>query len=207
MLLFHRSNKVLITGGSGTGKTTYWTRLILGYRAQTKFVFDSEGELAYRLGATPAASPEQIGAAVPSGWVIFDPEPMFGSDLERAFAFFSSFAFEAAGRLPGTKLFACDELQAFVNVQTLSPELRDVVQRGRRRGLDFVAVTQQPNEVNNKLRGQLTEVVSFLQVEPRAIEWLAGCGFCEDELRSLPPGAFLARNLRGGRGLVRGQVF
>lgn len=206
MQLFHRSNKALITGGSGTGKTTYWTRLILGYRAQTKFVFDSEGELAYRLDATPATSPEQIGAAIPSGWVIYDPEPMFGSDLERGFAFFSSFAFEASARLPGTKLFACDELQAFVNVQTLSPELRDIMQRGRRRGLDFVAVTHQPNELNNKVRSQLTEVVSFLQIEERAISWLTAAGFEESDLRGLRPGEFIARNLRG-RGAVRGQVF
>jgi DNA helicase HerA-like ATPase len=205
--LFHRSNKVLITGGSGTGKTTYWTRLILGYRAATKFVFDSEGELAYRLDATPATSPAEIGAAIPSGWVIFDPEPMFGSDLERGFAFFSAFAFEASARLPGTKLFACDELQACVaSVQTLSPELRDIMQRGRRRGLDFVGVTHQPNELNNRVRAQLTEVVSFCQVEGRALAWLTAAGFSDSDLRGLRPGEYVARNLRG-RGAVRGQVF
>ena len=80
------------------------------------------------------------------------------------------------------------------------------MQRGRRRGLDFVGVTHQPNELNNKVRGQLTEVVSFCQVEQRALEWLVAAGFSAEELRALRPGRFIARNLRGP-GSTCGQVF
>ena len=206
MQLSHQGTKILITGASGTGKSSYWTKLIIGYPAKTKFVFDHEGELQHRLGIRPARSVTDLANATVTGWCVFDPEAMFGSDLERAFTYFSEFAFRACERLRGTKLFACDEMQAFIDTNKLQNELRDVLQRGRRRGLDSVMVSQAPNELHNKLRQQITEAVSFAQAEDRAIEWLRAFGFNEADLRALPPGHFIARK-RGSLNQTKGKVF
>lgn len=202
----HQPTKVLITGGSGTGKSTYWTRFCLGYAAKTKFVYDHEGELAQRLRIKPARTLPELAWAIHSGWVIFDPHARWAGRLEEGFAFFCDFVFRASQDLPGTKLFACDELQCLVDTHTLSDELRLILQTGRRYGIDFAAISQQPNELHNRIRAQLTEIVSFLQVEPRAIEWLVAAGFTDPALRGLRAGEYIARNLRT-RGEMRGSVF
>jgi ABC-type glutathione transport system ATPase component len=204
--LSHEGTKILITGASGTGKSSYFTKLIIGYPAKTKLVFDHEGELQHRLKVRPARSVTDLANSTATGWCVFDPEQMFGSDLERAFAYFAEFAFQACERLPGTKLIACDEIQAFIETNKLQNELRDVLQRGRRRGLDAAMVSQAPNELHNKLRQQITEAVSFAQADERAIEWLRAFGFKEADLRALPPGHFVARK-RGSLNQTRGKVF
>ncbi len=206
MQLSHESTKVLITGASGCGKSTFWTRLILGYPAQTKFVFDHEGELQQRLRVRAAETPAGLALAAASGWCIFDPGRLWPGRGEEAFTFFADFAFQVSSRLPGTKLFACDELQMLIGTHTIPQELRCILQTGRRYGLDCVLVSQQPNELHNKVRAQLTEVVSFVQAEPRAIEWLAGYGFQEEGLRALRPGEFVGRR-RGAAAETRGRVF
>lgn len=205
MLLSHESNKVLITGASGCGKSTYWTKLVLGYPAATRFVFDHEGELQQRLRVRAARSPAALAEGARRGWCIYDPDGFHG-DFEAAFNFFAEFAFEASDRLPGVKLFACDELQEFVGTHTLERFFKRILQRGRRRGLDLVAVSHQPNELHNLIRGQFTEVVSFVQCEAGAIEWLVKYGFQEPTIRALRPGEYACRR-RGELQETRGRVF
>lgn len=211
MQLSHKSTKICISGASGTGKSTFWTRLVLGYKAQTKFVFDHELELCERLKIRPARNVPELAIALsdpPNGehWVIYDPEAMFGSDLEKAFGFFCDFCFTASIRIRGTKLFGCDELQAVTDCHTIPKAWQDILQRGRRRGIDTAIATQAPNEIHNKLRNQLTEVVAFAAADERALEWLEKYGFNGEELRQLPAGEFIARR-RGALNQTRGKVF
>ena len=131
MQLHHEPTKVLITGASGCGKSTYWTKLILGYPARTKFVFDHEGELQKRLGVRAASNSSGLAEGAARGWCIYDP-CNFRGDFESAFNFFSEFAFEASARLPGTKIFACDEIQEFVGTRSIDQFLKRILQRGRR---------------------------------------------------------------------------
>ena len=72
--------------------------------------------------------------------------------------------------------------------------------------LDPFCVSQQPNELHNTMRAQFTDVVSFVQCEDRALEWLCAYGFQEPELRGFQPGQFIARR-RGSLGETRGKVF
>jgi hypothetical protein len=67
-------------------------------------------------------------------------------------------------------------------------------------------IAQQPNLVHNRLRNQATEVVAFQQMDPRAVDWCAEVGFEAEAIRALPPGAYLARNLKSG-GTAAGRVF
>lgn len=206
MQLDHRPSKVLIAGCSGSGKTLYWTRYLLGSRARCKFVFDHEGEFSSRMRARPARTLPQLAEAAGREWCVFDPATMFPGRTGAAFAFFCDFAFTLATRTPGRKIFACDELQTLVGTNVIIEELSLVLETGRRYGLDFAGITQQPNLVHNRIRNQATEVIAFQQMDARSVEWCESVGFDGDAIRALPPGSYLARNLKSG-GTAAGRVF
>ena len=206
MQLDHRPYKLLVTGASGTGKTTYWTRYLLGTVAQLKFVFDHEGEFAFRNKIRAATTPEELGIGAHQGWCVFDPGRMFPGDLPSAFNFFCEWAFQVSSRTNGRKLFACDELQTQVGTNQISRELALVLETGRRYGLDAAMISQQPNLIHNRIRNQLTEAVSFRQLDQSAMEWLEGVGFDPEALRGLPDGAYLDRNLKSGA-VASGRLF
>ena len=67
-------------------------------------------------------------------------------------------------------------------------------------------ISQQPNLIHNRIRNQLTEAVSFRQLDQSAMEWLEGVGFDPEALRGLPDGAYLARNLKSGA-VASGRLF
>lgn len=206
MQLEHRASKVFITGVSGCGKSTFWTNYVKGADARIRFVFDHEGELQARLKFRAALRMEELGAAVQTGWCVFDPSLMFPGRTQEAFAFFCDFAFQLSSRLPGKKLFACDELQKLVGTNRITPEFASVLETGRRWGLDAVMIAQQPNLVHNRVRNQMTEVVAFQQRDESAYGILVkDWGFQEAELKGLRPGQFICRSSAGGES--RGRVF
>lgn len=207
MQLAHRPSKVLVTGRSGTGKSTFWSAHLVKTPAHLKFVFDHEGEFSHRAGVRPATTTQELAAATWSGpWVIYDPYRMFPGELDQAFAFFSAFAFETSTRMPGRKLFACDELQKMVGTSEVPAEFRTVLETGRRYGLDAVMISQAPNLIHNRVRNQLTEIVTFAHLDPRAVEWLECAGFDSDRVRALRPGQYMARDLVSGT-WREGRVF
>jgi chromosomal replication initiation ATPase DnaA len=86
-----------------------------------------------------------------------------------------------------------DEIQLFVDANRWPPELAKVIQTGRRYELDLLLCSQQVNELHNRLRQQLTEVVTFRQQDPRALEWLQQAGPVDPvAVSALQPGEFLA---------------
>ena len=206
MQLDHEPTKVLVTGASGRGKSSYWTRLLIGYPAQHKFVFDHEGELAVRLRVRAAEDLAGLAQAANTPWCIFDPARMFPGRLPDAFAFFCDFTFQAAVKMRGSKLFACDELQKLLGTDRITDELALVLETGRRYGIDAVMVAQAPNLIHNRIRNQLTEVVTFQQLDGNALKYLREVGFNDEEVRQLRIGQFVARNLKTG-GEARGNVF
>lgn len=206
MQIDHRPYKLLVTGASGSGKTTYWTRFLLGTQARLKLVFDHEGEFSYRQRVPAASDPQSLADGAARGWCIFDPGRMFPGMLPEAFNFFSEFSFNAAVAMPGRKIFACDELQKLVGTSQVSRELALVLETGRRYGLDVAMISQQPNLIHNRIRNQLTEVVTFRQIDQVAVDWLESVGFEADSVRALGNGHFIALNLLTG-GCSCGSVF
>jgi hypothetical protein len=197
MQLDHSAYRLGIFGASGTGKTSFALRFLANTPATCRFIFDAEdGELSQRLGLTPCTTPDELDAAVSTGWVCFDPWGMF-TDGEPAIRFFSTWAFEVSERLPGRKFFVVDELQGFCSGHKVPDELAALVRRGRRRGLDSVFLSHSPGELHNSIRAQLTEVVCFLMTDPLALEWPAAFGFDPEEIRSLEPYRFVARTKWG----------
>lgn len=203
----HPSKKVLVTGVSGTGKTTLFEKLIRKEKARWKFIFDHQGEFQARFGHKAAADVEKLCAQTAAGgYVIFDPvqlanEP--GADGERrglpgAFAFFCDFVFAMSERMKGRKLICCDELQKLVTVTKSPDELLCILDTGRRYQLDFFGISQAPNLIHNAIRNQITEIYAFRQADKNAVQFLIDNGFNENEIRNLERFAFLWRNLATG---------
>lgn len=207
MQLTHRPTKILVTGKSGTGKSTYFTRYVLNSAHDWKFIFDHEGEFQQRLDC--GAVYELAGLEEPlqeERWVIYDPSKEFPGETEAAFDKFLGWVFARCATLPGTKLFACDELQKMVGTMSVTHNLTCLLETGRRRGLDCVMISQQPNAIHNRVREQLTEVVTFQQLTDNAIDFLAQIGFDAEQVRALHPGEFWARSLSTSAE-ARGRVF
>ncbi|NWF86178.1 MAG: hypothetical protein HXY18_20400 [Bryobacteraceae bacterium] len=67
-------------------------------------------------------------------------------------------------------------------------------------------MAQLPNLVHNRIRNRTTEVVTFQQIDPRAVDWCAEVSINPDAVRALRPGQYPARNLKTG-GMAAGRVF
>lgn len=212
MLLHHVSRKVIVSGNSGSGKSTFGTHFLLN-SWQTiygrTFIFDHEGEFAFRLSQAGqpvivCTNEDELCAELErSGFVVFDPSMMFEGDLFAAWDFFCAWCFMVCKQFvelgDETKsLLFCDELQKFSSTSDLGFDLGCVIETGRRYGLDFFCITQQINLLNNRLRNQVTELVSFRTVDPYVLELLEKRGFNPQELVNLQVGQYVLRNFRTG---------
>ncbi len=205
MDLRHRASKLLITGRSGTGKSTYWTRYVCQAPHRYKFLFDHEGEFSYRLGLPACLTDQDLLAAVPGGWILFDPVELFPGDTPAGFDYFCEWSFQVSTVLPGEKLFACDELQKLIGTNACPWEFCLLYETGRRYGIDTVLISQQPNLIHNRIRNPLTEVITFQQMDGNAMEFLESYQFDAGQVRSLAPGEFICRQVSGAE--TRGRVF
>jgi hypothetical protein len=198
----HQAHRVGVFGMSGTGKTHFVLSYLENSRASCRFIFDPEGEFSAKLRIPAARTVAELAAAIPSGWCIFDPSHLFALP-EPAVKFFAEFAMEASLRLPGRKFFVVDELQEHCTGHAVPDEIKILVWRGRRRGLDSVFLAQAPNLLHNAILGQLTEMVLFRLVDnPNAMEPAARFGFAPEEIKALPNFCWVSRNVNGGE--IRG---
>jgi len=199
MLLNHRPTKILVSGASGTGKSTFFTRYLLNTKAHPlRVIYDHEGELAYRLGFPAVRERDQLADALESGWVIYDPVQEFEGDAPSGFEWFCNWTFEVAKSLRRPMLFACDELQKLLTTSSLPPEFNTLNETGRRYGVDWMFIGQATNLVHNRIRNQVTEVVTFRQADENAVKFLEGVGFNADELRGLEIGEYRTRSMLDG---------
>lgn len=195
MQLAHKPTKLLITGCSGSGKSTYWTRYVLNCWHDKIFIFDHEAEYCFRNALEPCYEiTEDI--VKNNRYVIYDPSEQFPGATQSGFNYFAELVFEVAKTLPGTKLFATDELQKIVDVHTVTYELALLIETGRRYGVDTAFVTQQPNLIHNRLRNQLTELVTFRHLDERAIKFLMELGFDPETILLLQDLEFQSLDLR-----------
>ena len=202
----HESQKVLVTGASGSGKTTYFLSRIRDWRAfdgaklKQLYVFDHEGEFSRKTGIRPAQTPRDFGGRV----IAFDPSLMFRGRFAEAFAFFCDFAFEHSTRFDGAKLFCCDELQKFIGTSAseIPQELKNILETGRRYELDFMAISQAPNLIHNRVKNQLSEIVAFQLIEENAAKFVESFGF---STQMLLPGEFMRFKTKTGE-LFSGTV-
>lgn len=219
MLLNHRPTKILITGKSSSGKSTYWTRYILNsfrVRYGQIFIFDHEGEFAFRNGIQPCYNSDDLERAYPGGLLCFDPVEQFPGQTFEAFDWFCGFVFELRrwiirnAEQPEAEpiaLFACDELQKLTDVYSLAQSFATLLETGRRYGIDTLFIGQQINLIHNRIRNQATECVTFNHVDPMILAAMQDWGFNPDEVAALEfPGEYLLKSFVGGND-VRGHLF
>ena len=204
----HKPTKILITGSSGSGKTTYFRRYLRGSASRYKhtFVFDQEAELWRLMGFTPCYNEGDIEQSLSTGWTFYDYSEMFPGDPVSGFDWFCDYAFQMSEVIGGHKIFCCDELQNVVTPYDVPYNFKVLMYTGRRRGLDAILIAQSPNLIHGSIRNMITEAVTFQHVAENAIKFHNEIGFSEDQIRALRPGQYLVRNLKTGA-TASGKVF
>lgn len=213
----HRSKKVLMTGMSGTGKTTLFFAKIDEEKAAYKFVYDSQGEFSSRFGLQAVYDGEGILKSVEQGgWVCYDPVDSIESIEEAGLAddadadplqAFLSLVFAVCKEVPGRKLVVIDELDDLTDVSNTPSKLLTLLRTGRRYQVDFYAICQGTNSLHNRVRQQITEIYAFAQGDDNATKWLVSRGMPEEKLLALPPGKYLYKNRNSPKVIEGGKAF
>ena len=199
--IHHVPVKTLCCGSSGTGKTTLMIRRIAAADALNVFIFDQAGELTYRLGLPILRVDDLTAIADAHRVVCVDPADLHASDLAAAFEWFCLWVLARSQQTPGRKLLVIDELQRLTTTHAdgAPKSFVDILEIGRRAGLDVLIGSQAPNLLHNRIRAQITEVCAFRMIDKRATDWLEPLlTNADDRLRNLPRGLFICRNLNTG---------
>ena len=197
----HRPKRLLITGKSGTGKSEYFIRYIQAVAPEYRhvFIFDFEAEFSHRAGWQSVRTVEELNN--PQHIQAYDYCEMYPGDLPTAFEFYCDYVFSIAKSYNGENgsiLFCSDELQKIeIGTTQIPHDLTCLVETGRRYKVDTIFIAQQCNLVHNRLRNQVTEVVTFRHNDDRAIEWLVSYGFNEEMIRSREIGDYICRTDSG----------
>lgn len=195
----HPSSALLITGKRGTGKTTLWFERIGDGEDAQLFVFDPDLEFARRQGIDYCTTWEACAQCVKAGHpVVFDPVELYQGDLREGFGDFCEWCLSICRILPGKKKFCVDELQKWVprSPAYVPHGFQLILDEGRRYSLDLCLISRRPNLVNEAVRAELTEVISFQQTDRNPLKWLEEDGFDPDEVKVLAkPGGFIAKDL------------
>lgn len=206
----HPSVKVLITGASGTGKSTLFEKLIRRERrAKWIFLYDHKGgDLARRFGVRPCFTPDDLEAAViRGGLVIFNPAELFPGEPERGFEFFCGWVWAVCQVIRGQKILGADELDALVDTYSKPGPLCVILDQGRTYQIDCFFICQATNAIHNQVRKQITEIFVMLQDEKNGLEWLTERGFSADEIKGLKHGEWLYKNKNTGQAARGGKAF
>jgi len=72
----------------------------------------------------------------------------------------------------GDMVFIAEEIDIFTTNYDLSESFANIIQRGRHRNIDFFGVSQRPYRINRTVSSQAKEIITFIQTEPRDLEYL-----------------------------------
>jgi nicotinamide riboside kinase len=196
----HPPKKVLITGGSGTGKTTLAEKIMSREKSRLKFIYDHDGQFSSRFGHDLCDSADGLDEQVArGGWVIYDPVKDFEDNFSVGLEFFTDYILAQSKQLAGRKLFYCDEIDLLTTTQTYPRSVVALMQTGRRYQIDCVLIAGQPNKLHNCIRTQLTEVYTFIHTDEAALKFLTDNSIPEETIRGLGQHGWFYRHLRTGK--------
>jgi hypothetical protein len=207
----HKPTKILIVGKSGSGKTTYELRYVRNSGHATVFIFDHKQEFEEREGIPASISIDECTERLTKGekFISYHYAHEFPGDAENAFQFFCEWVYEICKALRDDgkeRLFACDEVNRFTGTGDMGWAFRQLIEDGRLQGLDFVGTSHAANQIHNRLRLQLSEIVALRTLDPRPLAFLQENGFPVEEIKALPTGAFIAKDLDTDT-FTRGKLF
>lgn len=188
---------VLVSGISGSGKTSFCLRLLANTKAPYRFIWDPDAQLSNRLGMPCAQDEAELACALETGWVIYDPNAMFPGRHAEGFAWFAGWVFTSCASLAGRKWLLVDEVWRYCDPFKIPTSLAECVQTGRVRGLSCVFATQRPNKLNESIINEVTEVVGFRTQGPNALRILQDLGLDPNRVAELSKGAFLSKCIDG----------
>jgi AAA+ ATPase superfamily predicted ATPase len=171
---------VLITGKTGSGKSTLFRELIQG---QKRFIiFDTLSEYRNPDNPFPALFIRNIKDLLEylstnhrkAFRIVFDPEDpdqkiiLETGETLTIFELTCKVIYEALSDVA----FGVEEIASYVYPGYAPPYLRKIVRFGRHSSISIYATTQRPPEIPPVIRAQITKFISFRQHEPRDIEWI-----------------------------------
>ncbi len=202
------SNKILILGRSGYGKTTYLIRYIQNAEYDHVFIFDHKLEFQQRLGIVSHNTIDECAQALSKGEknISYHYREEFPGDPDSAFRFYCEWTYEMARVIQGKTLLAIDEVNRFTGTGDMVWEFGQAIEDGRLNGLDFAGTSHAANQIHNRLRLQLSEIIAFRSKDKRPLDFLQENGFPIEEVKALPKGAFILMNCDNDT-FVRGKLF
>ncbi len=91
--------------------------------------------------------------------------------------------------------FAVEEIGLHCNSWKIPPALQTIISAGRHRNISFSCTSQRASNVHPLIRALSTDIITFLQTEPRDIEWLREViGDRADDVPNLPQYQFIHWN-------------
>jgi hypothetical protein len=213
MELESKRSVTVCAGLSGYGKNTFILRYLVNADLTARFIFDpdpgefnpDQGEFSDRLKLEPTVTAYQLMLHLVRGWIVFDPHGLFLGRLKEAAEFFCDWAFQQSLALPGKKAIVLDEVWQYCTGQYIPDALQNVCVSGRKRGLKLIVATQQPQRLNMTMKTCVSEIVCFRLQGDGPLSFAEEFGFNRDEVATLEPLAFVARNLDSG-GELRGRI-
>lgn len=165
---------IVIFGQTGSGKTTLAKKIIERHRRVV--IFDSQEEYE--------------GFTVSS----FDEFRDYLTDMYREdFTIVCRYRHEidyqlTSEALPfiGNVLLVLEEAELYLTSWDRSNYLFPLISFGRHQRISLLAIGRRPSEIAAKLRSQCTSIFTFVQKEPRDLDFLAGWDFDPDAVRTLP---------------------
>jgi len=199
MNLDHKSRKILITGKSGSGKTTALIQLLMQLHCKRTYIFDPELEISRKLKFPTKSTVQELAlSAMQQRSVCFDPAKLFPGRTDEGFAFFCEWVYRVSSVQRGRKLLVVDELQKFTRLGKggIPKSFQVILDVGRRQEIDLLIIAQRPNLVNDAVRAQLTDIITLCHTDRLPLAWLEQDGFDPEAVRALPvPGGKIHRVL------------
>jgi Helicase HerA, central domain len=147
------SDRVLIAGQTGKGKTTLARYIVERMQPVRTIVFDPKGELSFP-GVTPSRTPDQLVIAMREPIVHFIPASFDRASLEEAC--------EIVWNTPGPYVWWIDEASEVSSPGYCPPGLRLGVTQGRQAEKMVIALTQRLAEIHPVFRSQSEHVIIFV---------------------------------------------
>ena len=180
-------------GAGGMGKTSRLGSILAAENPAHVFAFDPAGQIASLLAAPLCHRRDQLGSLVGHDAVCYSARD--NPDRAAAFDQFCRDVWSLCAALPGRKFLVVDELQEYVDPNTMPPGFWKIIDTGRWHRLDLAFTCQSLNRIHNGVRVQLTHVSAFNHTDERAAGFLLENGFPARELAALGRGQYLTRQL------------
>jgi len=221
MDLSHVAVHQLVSGMSGKGKSTFARKLAIAHRARWKFAFETwkrEYSAAPPNGLSWAKCVDEPGlrrAVMEGRPSAYYSAPMYPGDRIGGFNFWATWVANVGKQLPGGKLIIVEEIEVTTAHRNspLCPAFSEILDELRGAKFDVIMIGQRVSTVNELIRAQTTDIITFQHVDPNQLKWLDRESFDTRAVEVLKRGEYVWRqretakettNRRGARHDAKG---